>query len=157
MIVTGVRRCGGFLARRGRAVLAIHPAGIAVRVVLLLPDRNAVLHFIDDESARIEGFAPMFGADTDPDGELTDRKVADTMRAAGIYDAITLARTCKNALALAQRQRRKGFVFQALDRAAIVAIANPAFERYIATARRVFDGLPQLFGQQRAVPELKES
>ena len=157
MIVTGVRRRAGSLARRGRAVLAIHPTGIAVRVVFLLPDRNAVLHFVDDESARIEGFAPMLGADTDPDGQLADRKVADTMRAAGMYDAKTLACTCKNALALAQRQRRKGLVFQTLDRAAVVAIAHPAFERYIAPACRVFDSLSQLPGQQRAVPELKES
>ena len=39
------------LRRRGGAALAVHPAGVTAEVVLLLPDRHAVLDLIDDVAA----------------------------------------------------------------------------------------------------------
>src|ERR1700728_5318870 len=86
--------CAGFLrlrARRG-AALAIDPAGIAVLVVLLLPDRHAVLDLVDDVAAGIEGLAAMRGADADPDRELPDRQRPYAMRTAGALDPESLAR-----------------------------------------------------------------
>ena len=47
------------VAVRCRAALAVHPAGVAVHVVLFLPDRHAVFHFIDDVAARGERFGAM--------------------------------------------------------------------------------------------------
>jgi hypothetical protein len=41
------------------AALAIDPAGVAVLVVLFLPDRHAVFHFVDDVAAGSEGFGAM--------------------------------------------------------------------------------------------------
>ena len=43
------------------ATLAVHPARVAVHVVLFLPDGHTVLHFIDDETAGLEGFVAVGG------------------------------------------------------------------------------------------------
>ena len=37
-----------------RAALAVHPAGVAVLVVLLLPDGHPMLHLVDDVAAGAE-------------------------------------------------------------------------------------------------------
>ena len=44
---------------RMRAALAVDPARVAVDVVLFLPDRHAVLHFVDDVAARRERLGAM--------------------------------------------------------------------------------------------------
>src|ERR1700685_2001886 len=66
---------------RGRAALAIHPARITASIVLFLPDRHAMLHFVDDEAAGIEGLAAMRGADSDPHGHVAQPQSADAMNA----------------------------------------------------------------------------
>ena len=73
--VAGMRVCV-----RG-ASFAVHPAGIAVDVVLLLPDRHAMLHFIDDVAACGKRFCAMSGADADPNGKIADLKRSDAMKA----------------------------------------------------------------------------
>src|SRR5260370_36012035 len=45
------------LARLRCAAFAVDPAGGPASIMLLLPDRDALLHFIDDEPAGVEGFA----------------------------------------------------------------------------------------------------
>src|ERR1700681_4774052 len=56
------------MCRRGRrrTALAVHPAGVAVFVVLLLPDRQPVFDLIDDVATGAEGFIAMPGRNTDP-------------------------------------------------------------------------------------------
>src|SRR5271165_6707573 len=45
--------------RRRRAALAVHPPRVAAPIVLLLPDRKPVLHFIDDIAAGAKGLVAM--------------------------------------------------------------------------------------------------
>src|SRR5271154_2404719 len=70
------RRCG--------AGLAVHPAGIAIAIVLFLPDRHAMLDLVDDEAAGIEGFATMRGAHPDPDRHVGKREASDAVDAEGM-------------------------------------------------------------------------
>src|ERR1700732_4367868 len=59
-------------ARRGTS-LAVHPAGIAVLVVLFLPNRNSMFDFVDDVSACGEGFRAGACTYTSPHCHVTDR------------------------------------------------------------------------------------
>jgi len=54
------------VVRMLRATFAIHPAGVAVDVVLFFPDWHAMLYFVDDEAAGFEGFIAMTCADANP-------------------------------------------------------------------------------------------
>src|ERR1700728_2011714 len=70
--------------RRGGASLAVHPAGIAIAIVLLFPDRHAVLDRVDDEATRIEGLASMRCADADPDRHVGEGEPSDAMDAQSV-------------------------------------------------------------------------
>src|SRR5919109_3017336 len=71
----------------GGAALAVDPAGVAVDVVLLLPDGHAVLHFIDDEAAGAEGLVAMRGTDAHPHGDFAECQRAHAVHAGGAGDA----------------------------------------------------------------------
>src|SRR5215469_13482565 len=86
-MAVGMRRCTRRRsARRGRggAALAVHPARIAIHVVLFLPDRQAVLDLVDDVAAGAEGLVAMRRAHPDPHGQLADAEVTDTVHARGM-------------------------------------------------------------------------
>ena len=119
------------------AVLAIDPAGIAVLVVLLLPDRHAVLDLIDDVAAGIECLTAMRRADADPDRKLADRERPDAVRTAHVLEPESLTRLLQNALALAQRQRSERLVLEPQHPPALVVVAYPAFKRDVAAAGRI--------------------
>src|ERR1700730_12122920 len=86
-----IGECGGLVMtlvisavlvlRRRRAALAVHPAGIAASIVLFLPARHAMLHFVDDETTGIEGFAAMHRTHADPHSHVAQRQRADAMDA----------------------------------------------------------------------------
>src|SRR5690606_1925771 len=73
---------------RGRGIpgVRMQPAGVAVGVALVLPDRHPRLHLVDDPAAGLERRGAMRGAGTGPDREFADGQVADTMHAAGPED-----------------------------------------------------------------------
>src|SRR5262249_10840396 len=58
------------LLRMRSAPLAIHPAGVTVEIVLLLPDGQAVFDLIDDVSAGAESLVAVRRADTYPYRQL---------------------------------------------------------------------------------------
>ena len=122
---------------RMRAALAIDPARVAVDVVLFLPDRHAVLHFVDDVAARGECFGAMTRAHADPHRQIADRERADAMHARGSQHAEALDGFRDDALTFLVRQRFERLVFEARDRVTFVVIAHPAFERGIAAGGRV--------------------
>src|SRR5216683_3226224 len=74
------------LARLRCAAFAVDPAGVPASIMLLLPDRDAVLHFIDDEPAGVEGFAAVGGADAHPHRHVGQVEGADPMNARGMLD-----------------------------------------------------------------------
>src|ERR1700722_18515141 len=73
-----------------RAALAVHPAGVTVAVVLLLPDRDAVFDFIDDVAASQKRFLAVARADSHPHGHLAQLQITDAVYARGVFDAEAL-------------------------------------------------------------------
>src|SRR5215831_14207175 len=107
----------------------MQPAGLAVGVVLVLPDRYALLYFIDDVAAGREGRFAMTRAHADPHRQLADRERADAVRAAYLDDVEAPHRLAEDAIAFGLREFRVSLVVEAMHRAAGVAVAHPAFER----------------------------
>jgi len=112
----------------GRAALAVYPAGVATRVVLLLPDRQPVFDLIDDVAAGAEGFITMARAHSHPYGKLTHGKFAHPMHTCRMIDAEALGCRAEDALGLLVRKRRESLVFQRRHGLALIEIAHPALE-----------------------------
>ncbi len=68
------------------AFMARDPAGVAVGIVLLFPDRDAALGLIDDVLASVERGPTMDRRHADPHGNLPDGEIARAMDAPGIED-----------------------------------------------------------------------
>src|SRR6185503_17143900 len=99
-----------------RTPLAVDPAGVAVDEVLLLPDRHAVFHFVDDEAAGAKRFIAMRGTDAHPDSHIADGEGTETMHAGGARGSEPLHGIGNDARAFLLRQFDEGFVLQARDR-----------------------------------------
>src|ERR1700731_2530592 len=95
------------------AALAVHPAGIAASIMLFFPDRHAMLHFVDEETAGVEGFSAMRGADADPHGHIAQVQRADTMDAESVLDREAPQGVGNDALAFLHREFLERLVFQA--------------------------------------------
>src|ERR1700676_3291250 len=80
------------MARLRCAAFAVDPAGVPASIVFLLPDPDAVLHFIDDDPAGVEGFAAVGVADTHPHRDVGQVERADPMDARGMLDGKALYR-----------------------------------------------------------------
>jgi hypothetical protein len=127
--------CAGVrLVRSRRAALAVHPAGVAACVVLLLPDRQPVFDLIDDVAAGAECLIAMARAHAHPYGKLAHGKPAHPMDTRRMIDAEALGCCAEDALGLLVRKRREGLVFQRRHGLALIEIAHPAFEGSIAAA-----------------------
>lgn len=110
------------------ATLAIHPARIAIDVVLFLPDRQTYFDLIDDEATGLERLVPMGRGNTNPYRTLTEFKQADAMHAAGIEIRKTLLRLCQHFLTLGNDQGFIRLILEALDNLPFIFVANPTFE-----------------------------
>src|SRR5260370_9544063 len=88
------------VARLRCAAFAVDPAGVPASIMFLLADRDAVLHFIDDEPAGVEGFAAVGGADTHPHRHVRHPESADPMDAGGMLDGTALQRLRQDPVAL---------------------------------------------------------
>src|SRR4249919_1418438 len=111
-----------------RITIRMQPAGSAIGVMLVLPDRHTRLHFIDDPAAGGKCRVAMASADTDPHREFAQSETADAMHAGGIDDRETGGRFGENFLALAVGQRRIRFVSEGRYWPTFVDVAHPAFE-----------------------------
>ena len=100
----------------------MQPVRVAFAVVLALPDRHALLHFIDDVAAGVEGGATMRCAHPDPHGQIADREGADAVRAAGRQHVETRHRLGHDPFAFAFGQGAIGFIVQAIHRATGVVV-----------------------------------
>src|SRR5580692_10697843 len=90
---------------RGGAAFAIHPAGVTAHVVLLLPDRHALLDLVDDVAAGEERLVAMRCAHSHPHRQLADGKISDAVQARGVGYAKARDRLGDDALTLAHRER----------------------------------------------------
>src|SRR6185437_7399462 len=120
-----------------RAALAVHPAGVAVLVVLLLPDGQPVLDLIDDVAAGAKRLVTMAGRHADPDRALADLERAGPMHARGVLHAEARDRFRDDPLAFPDRERLEGFILQPAHAPALVVIAHPALEGGVAAASRI--------------------
>src|SRR5712671_8146973 len=125
------------VTRRRREVLAVHPAGIAASIVFFLPDRHAMLHFVDDEAAGVEGLSAMDRTDTDPHGHIAQGQRADTVDAESVLDRKAPQGVGDDALAFLHRELLERFVFQASDFLPLIVIPNPPLEADIAACAQV--------------------
>ena len=98
MIVVRVRR-----EWRGGATLAVHPARITADVMFFLPNRDAVLHFVDDVATGTKCFVAVWCAHAHPYGDRTERQIADAMHAACMGHTEARAGLGDDAFALAYR------------------------------------------------------
>lgn len=121
----------------GGAALAVHPTRIAIDIVLFLPDRHPMLHFVDDVATGTERLITVWGADTHPDSKITDVQFAEPVHAGRLRCAETLAGFGENALAFAQRERLERLILKTPDLSTFVEIPDPAFERDVASRCRV--------------------
>src|SRR5262245_59472072 len=112
----------------GGAPFAIDPARIAIEVVLLLPDRHAVLHFIDDVPAGGESFISMRRADAHPYGQLPDLEGSDPVYTRRAENGKPLTCFLDDAFAFLDCECLESLVLEARNDLALVAIADPAFE-----------------------------
>src|SRR5665213_2555962 len=129
-----------------RAAFAVHPAGVTVEVVLLLPDRDAMFDLIDDEAASQKGFLPVPRAHPHPHGHLAQLQITDAVYASGVFHAKALHGRGDDALAFLIRQQLEGLVLQMPHLLAFVVVAYPAFKRGVATTGRINDLLAFDFG-----------
>src|ERR1700738_2657200 len=132
--------------RRRRAALAVHPAGIAAAIVLFLPDRHAMLHFVDDETTGVEGLTAMRGADSDPHRHIAQVERADAMDAQHVLHLEAPQRFGEDALTFLHREFLECLVFQTSDVLPLVVIANPAFKADVAACARVEQLAPRSRG-----------
>jgi len=123
-----------FMSRGARSgtSLTIHPARIAVRVMLLLPDRHAVFHFIDDVAACGEGLRTMACADTHPHSHVADVKISDPVHAQRVLDTKSLDGFRDNPLTLFHGQWLECLVLEVTDGVTLIVVADPALETRVA-------------------------
>src|SRR5256885_4270817 len=121
-------RCRGSLGGGGGAALAVHPARVPAQVVLLLPDRHALLDLVDDVAAGEKRLVAMRRAHTDPHRQLPDTQLPDPVQTPGGRHAKAPDRLGEDALTFAHGARLEGLVLQAPHAPALVGIAHPAFE-----------------------------
>src|SRR5580704_12589399 len=138
--------------RRAGAALAVDPAGVAVEVVLFLPDRHALLDLVDDVAGRKKCLVAVRGAGAHPHRHLADGEIPESMRAGGARHAEAADRLCDDALPLAQRER---LVLQVLHLRAVAVIAHPALEASEAAAARIGERAAQTLAVDRGVAEAK--
>src|SRR5258707_9924268 len=129
---------------RRRATLAVHPAGITASIMFFLPDRHAMLHFVDDEAARLEGLAAMRGADSDPHGHIVQSQRAHAMDAQSVLHRKAPQGVGDDALAFLHREFLERFVFQTSDLLSLVVIPDPALKADVAACAQVEELAPGL-------------
>src|SRR6185312_4827134 len=137
--IVGVRGVLGML----RAALAVHPTGVAVLIVFLFPDRDAVLHFVDDVAAGAKRLVAVARRNAYPNRSLADLQRPDTVHARGVLHTEARDRLGNDPLALLDRQRLEGFVLEPPYAQALVVIAHPTLEGGIAAAGGVAEPGPQ--------------
>src|SRR5258708_1298011 len=128
------------------AALAVHPAGITASIVLFLPYRHAMFHFVDDEAAGVEGLPAMRGTDADPHGHIAQGQCADTMDAKSVLDREAPQGVGNDALTFLHREFLERFVFQASDFLPLIVIPNPPLEADIAACAQVEELAPRFGG-----------
>src|SRR5882757_268197 len=131
---------------RRRATLAVHPAGITAAIMFLLPDRHAMLHFVDDEAARFEGFAAVRRTDSDPHGHVVQSQRAHAVDAQGVLHRKAPQRLGDDAFAFLHCEFLERFVFQASDLLSFIVIPHPALEADIAARAQVQELVPRFDG-----------
>src|SRR6185369_8650018 len=141
--------------RRVRARGTVHPARLAVAVVLFLPDRHALLGLVDDVAARVERGAAVRRRDSDPDRAVADRELADAVLATRRRHREALERLADDLRALLLGDSGMRLVLERDDGRAVVVIADPAFERDAGPGGIGLERALELHGIDRTRRDLK--
>src|SRR5882672_2593955 len=149
IVIVFVWRCG--------TALAIDPARITVEVVLFLPDRNAMLYFVDDVATGGKRLVPVRSAHADPHCQLADRERADPVHTGRLQDGKAPARLLDDALTFLDRERCESLVFETRDDLPFVVIANPALEGGKSAGAGIRQRLAQRAGVEGPGAEAKSA
>src|SRR5688572_2222268 len=128
-MVMGVSMRGGL-----SAALAIDPAAVAFRIVLLLPDRQALLDLVDDVPAGCKGLVAMRGCHTHPHRDPADCELADPMHAGDAPHTEPVQRLGDDPFASLEREGLVRFVLEPEHLATPVVISDPAPETRVTAA-----------------------
>jgi len=96
--------------------------------VLAFPDRDALLDFIDQESAGLKGGNPVGGADVDHDGKITDGEGARAMDNHGVTNVKAVSCLGEDSSAFLFGENGVGFVIESSDGLSFMVISHEAFE-----------------------------
>ena len=116
--------------------------------MFLLPDRNAVLHFVDDVPTRFEGLVTMARTHADPHCELSEGKIPDAMHAPRVLDTEARTGLRDDAFALSNGELRKRLVLEASNFPAFIVITYPTLECGISAARGIGELCTERLGVQ---------
>lgn len=114
--------------------------------MLLFPDGDAGLEFVDDGAAGVEGGAAMGGGDANPDGEIPDLEMTDTVNGLHGQQIEALPRLGQDAIALLFGEVDVRFVLERAHRLPVIMVPNPALERDAGSGRGVREACLQLGG-----------
>jgi hypothetical protein len=114
----------GVVAARG----AVDPGRGTVDVVLLFPDRQPRLGFVDDVAAGVKRVAPVFRRHADPHRELAQRKVPHAVHGRDSEQGKTRPRLGQDPRALGFCEHRVRLVFERLHGLPVVAVSHPTLE-----------------------------
>ena len=106
----------------------IQPLGLAVFVVLLLPDRHARLDLVHDPPARLERGLSMRGRGLHSDSRLPEFQLPHAVHARRPSQTVEADGFRYDLLAFGKSQLVERLVLQGDDLAALVLIADPASE-----------------------------
>ena len=123
----------------------------AVGVAFVFPDGDAGFHFVDDESARVEGGAAMRGDGADPDGEFADDEVAHAMDSVGVDDVKARQGFVDDAVAFGFGEHGIRLVMQSVHVASVIMVADPAFEARIRPDAGIEQFRAQRVGVERNI------
>ena len=97
-------------------------------MILLFPDRQTALNFLDDVPAGREADRPMRGCDSDPYGGLANLQRAGAMHAEHVRAWIELFRFPHDGFSLDAGEIVVRLVFEPGNRPAEVVVADASFE-----------------------------
>src|SRR5207302_316226 len=154
-IVTENRATAERFLQRVDSAIVLHHAStqVAAGVMLFLPDRQAVLHLVDDVAARLERLRAVRRAHPHPHGELADGQIPEPVHAGRVRHAEARHRLAENALALAHGERFEGLVLEPPHALAVARIAHPALEGGVSATGRVGELPAQRLGLNRGAGE----
>ncbi|GBR20965.1 hypothetical protein AA3271_0866 [Gluconobacter japonicus NBRC 3271] len=124
-------------------VMAGNPFGITIKVMLFLPNRNAMLDLINNVPTGPESRIPVRRRYTDPDSHIPDPKCSRAMHRHSVADLETGQSFLDDPFAFLYGQRGISLIFKTIHSAALIAVPHPSLKRAEPSGFRQMQTIPQ--------------